>query len=122
MAAARTAIVTGGTRGIGLGIARALAAEGWRLVVSGVRPASEVGGVLEDLAARGGDARYCASDIAVEGDRLIGRTWVGEAPKGARSTALSNSPDLTERPASVLGRAGRSSTALPVGRSACLRK
>jgi 3-oxoacyl-[acyl-carrier protein] reductase len=69
MAAARTAIVTGGTRGIGLGIARALAAEGWRLVVSGVRPASEVGGVLEDLAARGGEARYCASDIAVEGDR-----------------------------------------------------
>jgi NAD(P)-dependent dehydrogenase (short-subunit alcohol dehydrogenase family) len=69
MAAARTAIVTGGTRGIGLGIARALAAEGWRLVVSGVRPASEVGGVLEDLAARGGEARYCASDIAVAGDR-----------------------------------------------------
>jgi NAD(P)-dependent dehydrogenase (short-subunit alcohol dehydrogenase family) len=66
---ARTAIVTGGTRGIGLGIAKALAAEGWRVVVSGVRPASEIGGVLEELTALGGEGRYCASDIAVEADR-----------------------------------------------------
>jgi NAD(P)-dependent dehydrogenase (short-subunit alcohol dehydrogenase family) len=69
MAAARTAIVTGGTRGIGLGIARALAAEGWRLMVSGVRPAAEIGGVLDELAALGSEPRYCASDIAVEADR-----------------------------------------------------
>ncbi len=66
---ARTAIVTGGTRGIGLGIARALAADRWQLVVSGVRPAAEVTGVLEELAALGGTAHYCASDIAVPADR-----------------------------------------------------
>jgi NAD(P)-dependent dehydrogenase (short-subunit alcohol dehydrogenase family) len=65
----RAAIVTGGTRGIGLGIARALAAEGWRLVVTGVRPAAEVRPVLEELTGLGGEAHYVASDIAATGDR-----------------------------------------------------
>jgi 3-oxoacyl-[acyl-carrier protein] reductase len=65
----RTAIVTGGTRGIGLGIARALAAEGWRLVVTGVRPASDVTGVVDELTALGAETHYCASDIAVAADR-----------------------------------------------------
>jgi NAD(P)-dependent dehydrogenase (short-subunit alcohol dehydrogenase family) len=63
------AVVTGGTRGIGLGIARALARDGWRLVVSGVRPAAEVQGVVDELAALGGGAHYCASDVAVAADR-----------------------------------------------------
>ena len=65
----RAAIVTGGTRGIGLGIARALARDGWRLVVSGVRPAADVQAVVDELAALGGAAHYCASDVAVAADR-----------------------------------------------------
>jgi NAD(P)-dependent dehydrogenase (short-subunit alcohol dehydrogenase family) len=67
--ARRTAIVTGGTRGIGLGIAKALAAEGWQVVVSGVRPAADVTGVIEELAGLGGTAHYCRSDVAVASDR-----------------------------------------------------
>jgi 3-oxoacyl-[acyl-carrier protein] reductase len=65
----RVALITGGTRGIGLGIARALAAEGWNLALCGVRPESSVREVLKELRGPGVDVLYCAADLAQTGER-----------------------------------------------------
>jgi 3-oxoacyl-[acyl-carrier protein] reductase len=66
---ARTALVTGGTRGIGLGIARALAADGWDLVLGGMRPEPDVRLVLEELRQGGRRVHYVAADLASRDDR-----------------------------------------------------
>jgi NAD(P)-dependent dehydrogenase (short-subunit alcohol dehydrogenase family) len=58
------ALVTGGTRGIGLGIARALAGDGWNLALCGVRAADAVSSVLEELRGAGVGAYYCQADVA----------------------------------------------------------
>jgi 3-oxoacyl-[acyl-carrier protein] reductase len=59
------AVVTGGTRGIGLGIARALARDGWDLLLSGVRSASDVSPIVDDLRQSSGRTiGYVAGDIS----------------------------------------------------------
>jgi 3-oxoacyl-[acyl-carrier protein] reductase len=59
-----SALVTGGTRGIGLGVARALVGDGWNLLLTGVRPESDVAAVLEPLRRSGGAVHYVAADLA----------------------------------------------------------
>lgn len=69
----RVALVTGGTRGIGLGIARALAVDGWSLALCGLRPREDVAPVLSDLSSSGIPAEYWRADIgnANERDKLL---------------------------------------------------
>jgi 3-oxoacyl-[acyl-carrier protein] reductase len=69
------ALVTGGTRGIGLGIARALAAGGWNLALCGLRSSDDVRSIVDDLKTMGGEVVYCASDVAqtLDRERLVER-------------------------------------------------
>jgi NAD(P)-dependent dehydrogenase (short-subunit alcohol dehydrogenase family) len=65
----RSALITGGTRGIGLGIALALARDGWDLLLSGQRKLDEVSTVLRELEKLGVNVDYVAGNIAESADR-----------------------------------------------------
>lgn len=62
----RSALVTGGSRGIGLGIARMLLASGYNVAINGVRPTGDIGNVLAEFAQYAGDRRviYVQGDVA----------------------------------------------------------
>jgi len=59
---APSALVTGGSRGIGQGIAARLLHDGYQVVINGVRPADDVAGVLEELS-HAGEVTYVAADV-----------------------------------------------------------
>ena len=63
------ALVTGGGRGIGLGISRCLAAEGFDLAIVGRSPEQDRQEVLRELRLTGGRVRYCPGNIAQASDR-----------------------------------------------------
>ncbi len=59
----KIALVTGGSRGIGLGIAHRLAAEHWDLVINGVRPEDAVAESLSKLRSHGVRVTYARGDV-----------------------------------------------------------
>jgi NAD(P)-dependent dehydrogenase (short-subunit alcohol dehydrogenase family) len=65
----RVALVTGGTRGIGLGIATRLAAEGWQLAICGTRPGHDVRETVAALRRNAPRVEYFQADISRRGDR-----------------------------------------------------
>ncbi len=62
--ARRVALVTGGARGIGLGVSRALAREGLDLAVCGVREESAAAGALAEIRAAGAEVLYVRADVS----------------------------------------------------------
>lgn len=86
---ARVALITGGTRGIGLGIARALAADGWSLALCGMREPDAVATTVEDLRAGGApEVAYWRADVSSRDDRS--RLMRGIEARFARLDALVN--------------------------------
>ncbi len=65
----KIALITGGTRGIGLGIARKLANEGINLALNGVRSQSAVVEVMTELRETGVQVEYFQGNIAEKTDR-----------------------------------------------------
>jgi NAD(P)-dependent dehydrogenase (short-subunit alcohol dehydrogenase family) len=109
----RAALITGGSRGIGFGIAERLAREGYNLAINGVRPEADVIDNLARLRAHGVEVVYARGDVASEAGRaaLLERTLAslgppnllvnnaGVAPKERRDL-LEMTPESYER---VLG-------------------
>src|SRR6056297_873111 len=65
----QVALITGGSRGIGLGIARELASKGYDLAINGMRPEEQLGDVLQELRDLGADLVYVPGDIGDAGAR-----------------------------------------------------
>jgi NAD(P)-dependent dehydrogenase (short-subunit alcohol dehydrogenase family) len=63
------ALVTGGSRGIGLGCAEALARAGFDLAINGMRPAEQVSETVGHLESLGAGVVYCRGDIGSGADR-----------------------------------------------------
>ena len=101
------AVVTGGTRGIGLGIAKALAAEGWQLALCGVR-SEEDAGVREAVDGfEGARPRYFQADVSQADDRR--RLLDGLTAAFPRVNALVNNAGRAPRVRADLLEAGEES-------------
>lgn len=89
----RVALVTGGASGIGLGISRRLAKEGWRLALNGSRDDALVEPVLAELRDLGSAVVYLRGDIA---DAVARSSVVGGTLEAfGRVDALVNNAGIT---------------------------
>jgi NAD(P)-dependent dehydrogenase (short-subunit alcohol dehydrogenase family) len=66
----RVAFITGGSRGIGFGIAMQLAEAGFDVAINGIRAEQEITEAMSQLKAFGGRVIYCRGNIALAQDRV----------------------------------------------------
>jgi len=65
----KTVLITGGSRGIGLGIAIELAKAGFNLAINGVRKQQMIQPILDGLKMFGAEVIYAQGDISKKQDR-----------------------------------------------------
>ena len=86
----KTALVTGSTSGIGLGIARAFAAEGCNVVINGFGDASEIETLGREIAeANGVEVRYSGADMA-QPEQIAGMIREAEEAFGGVDILVNN--------------------------------
>ncbi len=87
------ALITGGARGIGLGIAKSLAADGYSLALNGVRPEDQIEDVRASFRDAGTEVVYCQGDVGSAEDR---RSIIEEVrSKFGRLDVLINNAGIT---------------------------
>ena len=69
MISKKTVLITGGSRGIGLGIAKSLAGKSYHVAINGIREENDVLPVLDKLRSFGVDVIYCQGNISLAEDR-----------------------------------------------------
>jgi len=93
----KIALVTGGTRGIGFGIASALAAEKWDLVVNGVRPEDAVAEPIAELRKQGIRVGYARGDVSTSAGREAILKATDQFCNGAPLNLLVNNAGVAPR-------------------------
>lgn len=97
MTQTRTAIVTGGSRGIGAAIGRRLAADGIAVIVNYAHGRDEAEAVVADIAAAGGRAVAIAADLSAR-DGAARLFDAAEAALGAIDILVNNAGVMTLAP------------------------
>ena len=65
----KNVLITGGSRGIGLGIAKELAKIGCNIAINGMRGPEQVAHIIQELKTIGSEVIYCQGDISSSQDR-----------------------------------------------------
>jgi NAD(P)-dependent dehydrogenase (short-subunit alcohol dehydrogenase family) len=91
----RTALVTGSTDGIGVAIARALAAEGAQVIVSG-RNAERGKEVLASITGNGGRAQFIGADLGAGRAAIVDLVESAVAAAGRLDILVNNAAMLIE--------------------------
>ena len=86
----KTALVTGSTSGIGLGIARALAGRGCNLVLNGFGDAAEIEALRQEIAGQAGvEVRYSGADLS-KPEEIAAMVAEAEAAYGGLDILVNN--------------------------------
>ena len=87
----KSALITGGGRGIGLGIAQSLAAEGTAIAILDVLPQDSIQKNLDQLKAEGVPVLYCQGDVTSAADRQDALDRIKAEFGDRKSTRLNSS-------------------------------